>query len=61
MQMQFWALCAAAASLAGWSSFADRRRLRRADPDRVGFVSWPLVLMLSLLVALVSAALAIKG
>lgn len=43
------------------STLADRRRNRRTDMDAVGFMPWTLITVLSLLAAVVSAALAIKA
>lgn len=59
--MYFWAVSAAAAGMAGWSVYADRRRMHRANPDKVGFVPWPSVLMVSILVAIIAAVLATKS
>lgn len=47
--------------MAGLASWADRRRVNRSDPDAVGFMPWPLVLMFSILAAAVLAALALKS
>ena len=47
--------------IAGWAVLADRRRANRANPDRVGWISWPLVLVLALIGALMFAILAIGG
>jgi hypothetical protein len=60
MQATLWTGCAAAAGLAALASLADRRRNNRADPDKVGFMPWPLILVLSLLVSAVLAAFALK-
>ncbi|CAN5389736.1 hypothetical protein BH09PSE4_BH09PSE4_01080 [soil metagenome] len=32
-----------------WSMIADRRRMRRSDPDRVGLVNWPTVQVFALI------------
>lgn len=45
-------------ALAGWAAWMDRRRMNRSDIDRVGWVSWPLVLVLALTGALLMAILA---
>ena len=55
-----WLLSAAAAGFAGYASLADHARARRRDVDRVGWVPWPLVLILFLTLAAVFAALALK-
>jgi hypothetical protein len=40
---------------------AERRRDRRTNPDRVGFMPWTLILIFSILSAAVLAALALKA
>lgn len=59
MQFGLWGGAAAAALVAVASGFGDRRRKRRRDLDRVGFVPWPLIQLLAMLlvVILVSVAL----
>lgn len=47
-------------AIGGWASWMDRRRQNRANPDRVGIVSWPLVLVLALTGAAIMALLAIR-
>lgn len=49
-----------AAGLAGLSAWADRRRARRTNLDAVGFMPWPLVMILAIIVAAVCAALALQ-
>jgi hypothetical protein len=56
-----WAAAGAAAAVAGLAAIADRNRSRRRDPDRVGWVPWPTVLILAIICAAVFAALALKG
>ena len=60
-QTWLWALAGGCAALAGLASLADHRRARRRDPDRVGWVPWPLVLVIALLLAAAFAALALKS
>jgi hypothetical protein len=60
LQQILWGGCAAAVTLAGLASWADRRRANRSDLDAVGFVPWPLVLILSILAAAVLGAVALK-
>jgi hypothetical protein len=43
------------------SSLADRRRHNRANIDDVGFMPWTAITVFSVLVAVLSVALAIKG
>jgi hypothetical protein len=50
-----------AAFVALCAGLADRRRTLRADLDRVGWVPWPLVLILAIILAALFAALALKG
>ena len=57
----FWALAALAAVIGVLASIADHARARRRDVDRIGWVPWPLVLILSLTLAAAFAALALKG
>ena len=56
-----WGWCAAAVVMAGVSTWAERRRADRRDPDRVGFMPWSLLLILSIIVAAVLAAVALKS
>jgi hypothetical protein len=63
----FWSthLWASVAALSGVvvlvSSFADRRRNRRANINNVGFMPWTIITVFSVLATVISAALAIKG
>jgi hypothetical protein len=61
LQQLLWGGCAAAVALAGLASWADRRRAGRSNPDAVGFMPWPLILILSILAACVLCALAIQA
>jgi hypothetical protein len=47
--------------LAGVSSLADRARANRTNPDAVGFMPWAMILILSLIGAVVVAAIALKS
>ena len=60
MQVTLWTGCAAALGVAGLSAWADRRRARRTDLDAVGFMPWPLLLILSMIAAAVCAAIALN-
>jgi hypothetical protein len=61
-QNHFWAaLSLISVSLVLISSIADRRRHRRVHIDDVGFVPWTAITIFSVLCAVLSAALAIKG
>lgn len=61
MQERFWSGAVALILLALASGVADWRRRRRADWDRVGMVSWPLIQLLALMGALACAILAIRA
>lgn len=52
------AIGAAAVAIAVLAWFADRRRMRRADPDKVGFMPWTGLFFWALLVAIALLALA---
>lgn len=56
-----WAIAGACLLLAAAAILADRRRERRRDLDRVGWVPWPLVQILAFLLAVACAALALKA
>ena len=55
-----WELAAGAITLAIVAGYADRRRARRTDPDRVGFMPWTLITVMAVLAALVLTAFALK-
>lgn len=61
MQGSMLTLGIAATALTAISALADYRRQRRADLDRVGFMPWPLVTIMSVMAALFAFAAAIKG
>jgi hypothetical protein len=56
---QLWAVAAAAVALALVAGWADVRRTRRRDVDRPGWVPWQPILILAMMAAAVSAALAL--
>ena len=58
---QLWAAAAAAAALALLAGWADARRTRRRDVDRPGFMPWQPILILALMAAVVSSALALMA
>jgi multisubunit Na+/H+ antiporter MnhB subunit len=61
MQERLWGGAVALVLIALASGIADRRRRRRADWDRVGMVSWPLIQILALIGALACAMLGLKA
>lgn len=60
MQSTLWAGAASCLALAGIALFGDRRQRKRRDLDRIGWISWPPVLILAMLAAAICAALAIR-
>lgn len=60
LQQILWSGCAAAAGLAAYASWADRRSVRRSDPDTISIIPWPLVIVMSILVSAVLCAVALK-
>ena len=55
-----WGLAAAAALMVVWSNFAEKKQAARRDLDRPGWVPWPLVQIISIIVVAVAAVLALK-
>jgi uncharacterized membrane protein YidH (DUF202 family) len=60
MQYELWTGCAAALAVAGIANFAERRRANRRDLDKVGFMPWPFITIMAMMVALACAAIALK-
>ncbi|MDB5689241.1 MAG: hypothetical protein JWL91_1117 [Sphingomonas bacterium] len=61
MQAGLWTIAGGAVALVLVAGLADWRRNRRRDLDRVGWVPWPLVMILAMIVAAVATALALKA
>lgn len=62
MLYSFWGqLALAMSALAGTAAIADARRMRRRNFDRVGFMPWSLILIVSLVVAAFATAITLKG
>jgi len=57
--MILWTIAGGAAILFAWSVLAERRRSRRRDPDRVGWVPWTLLQLVAVLVMVFSVAMAL--
>jgi hypothetical protein len=55
-----WTAAAAFAALAAFAAWRDHARGRRRDLDRPGWVPWQGVMVLSLLLGVVCAALAVR-
>lgn len=61
MQVTLWSICAGSLVLAGLSNWAERRRAGRQNLDDVGFMPWPLVMVLAMLVSAIAAAFALHA
>lgn len=61
MQTQYWFGAGFGVAVALIAALADRRRAGRQDLDQVGWVPWPLVLVVSMMVAAICAAFALRG
>ena len=60
IQTTLWAAAASAGALAIAAGVAERRRSRRRDIDKVGWVPWTLVQVVALAMAALMVAYAIK-
>jgi hypothetical protein len=60
-QAGLWGWCAGAVAIAGIAALGDRRRRNRKHLDQVGFMPWPLILVLALLTAVTLAAVGLRG
>lgn len=59
-QVQLWTMAGASAALAAFSCFADWKRQRRSDLDRVGFMPWTSLSLIGIVATMIFVALAIK-
>ena len=57
----YWWLAGGSLLTAALAALADRRRHRRTDLDRVGWMPWPLIQILAMLTAAIAAAFALKA
>lgn len=48
-------------TLAGVSGIADYRRKHRKDLDRVGFMPWPMIMVVALVMAAFAGNIALRG
>ena len=55
----FWIAAGAFAAITLFAAWADHRRANRRDVDRPGCMPWTLILVMAILLALVSTALAV--
>jgi len=60
MQVSMLSVSVAAAILFGVAELAEWRRRNRRDVDKVGFMPWRGIALVSVAVAIVAAALALK-
>lgn len=61
MQQLLWSGCLGALAVAGLATWGDRRRANRKDINAVGFMPWPLILVLAMIIAAACAAFALKA
>jgi lysylphosphatidylglycerol synthetase-like protein (DUF2156 family) len=59
-QTALWALAGGALLVALLAAIADRRRQRRRDLDRVGWMPWPLLQILAAFAAVIAVILALR-
>jgi hypothetical protein len=52
--------CGIATAVVIFSVFADRRRFKRTNPDKVGFMPWPLIMIFAMIAAASFASAALK-
>jgi hypothetical protein len=58
--VDYWAGCGIATAVVIWSVIADRRRAGRTNPDKVGFMPWPLIMIFAMIAAASFASAALK-
>jgi hypothetical protein len=59
--MPLWIGAGAMLALALGAGLAEHRRGRRREPDRVGWINWPLVQFVALFALLLLASIALTG
>ena len=60
-QALLWTIAGAAFVLAVVAAFAEHRRARRRDLDRVGWMPWNFLQLLAFLAFIVAAAMALRA
>lgn len=60
LSQELWIAAAAFILIAAVSAFAERRRHRRRDIERPGWMPWHLIQFLAFFAAFIAAALALK-
>ena len=60
-QYMLWWVAGAAFGIAVLAAFAEHRRSRRRDLDRVGIMPWNFIQLMAFLAAMLATALALKG
>ncbi|MFS0736472.1 hypothetical protein ABC347_05425 [Sphingomonas sp. 1P06PA] len=61
MQAGLWGVAAGSAAVVLVAAVGERRRTKRRDLDRVGWVPWTEILLAALFAGLIAAALALKS
>jgi hypothetical protein len=61
MQETLWIGSAMALTLGAVARWAEKRRSKRKNLDAVGFMPWPLVMVLSILIGAICAGLALHA
>jgi len=62
LMLSGWGITAIIALAIGLLSiFAERRRNRRKDWEKVGFMPWPFIMLMSFLLSVIATVLALKG
>ncbi len=56
-----WSIAAASATIFVAAVLAEHRRAKRRDPDRVGWMPWTLIQLVTILTTVFAVALALKG
>ena len=60
MQAPLWIMAGVSAAIAAVAALADHRRSRRTRLDAVGWMPWPFILLMAMMLAAICTALALK-